>query len=77
MLTLKPLAFFKPDPSQPRKHFTQSDLSSLGASMKALGQLQPVGAKPDGTLLWGERRYRAASRSSGSRNCPSSSPTAR
>jgi ParB/RepB/Spo0J family partition protein len=28
--------------------------------MKALGQLQPVGAKPDGTLLWGERRFRAA-----------------
>src|SRR5205085_5498369 len=25
-----------------------------------LGQLQPGGAKPDGTLLWGERRFRAA-----------------
>jgi ParB family transcriptional regulator, chromosome partitioning protein len=60
MLTTKPLSFFKTDPNQPRKHFTEADLLSLGASMKALGQLQPVGAKPDGILLWGERRYRAA-----------------
>src|SRR5581483_10406877 len=60
MLTTKPLAFFKTDPKQPRKQFTEADLLSLGASMKTLGQLQPVGARPDGTLLWGERRYRAA-----------------
>lgn len=60
MLTTKPLSFFKTDPNQPRKHFTEAELRSLGASMQALGQLQPVGAKPDGTLLWGERRFRAA-----------------
>jgi ParB family transcriptional regulator, chromosome partitioning protein len=60
MLTNKPLAFFKTDPKQPRKQFSEADLRSLGASMKSLGQLQPVGARPDGTLLWGERRYRAA-----------------
>jgi ParB family chromosome partitioning protein len=60
MLTIKPLAFFKADPNQPRRQFTESELRSLGASMKALGQLQPVGARPDGTLLWGERRLRAA-----------------
>jgi ParB family chromosome partitioning protein len=60
MLTTKPLAFFKTDPNQPRKQFTEADLRSLGASMKSLGQLQPVGAMPDGTLLWGERRLRAA-----------------
>lgn len=60
MLTAKPLSFFKADPAQPRKDFTEADLLSLGASMKALGQLQPVGARPDGTLLWGERRLRAA-----------------
>ena len=59
MLTTKPLAFFKTDPKQPRKQYTESDLRSLGASMKTIGQLQPVGARPDGTLLWG-RRYRAA-----------------
>jgi ParB family transcriptional regulator, chromosome partitioning protein len=60
MLTTKPLSFFKTDPQQPRKQFTEADLLTLGNSMKSLGQLQPVGAKPDGTLLWGERRFRAA-----------------
>jgi len=56
----KPLSFFKRDEKQPRKTFAEADLRSLGESMKAHGQLQPVGAKPDGTLLWGERRWRAA-----------------
>lgn len=60
MLITKPLSFFKPDPNQPRSHFTEADLRSLGESMLSLGQLQPVGAKPDGLLLWGERRLRAA-----------------
>lgn len=59
-LMTKPLAFFHPDPKQPRKTFAEADLRSLGESMKAHGQLQPVGARPDGTLLWGERRWRAA-----------------
>ena len=59
-LDTRPLVFFKPDPKQPRRHFTDADLLSLGDSMRSLGQLQPVGAKPDGTLLWGERRFRAA-----------------
>ena len=36
------------------------NLRSLGESMKAHGQLQPVVAKPDGTILCGERRWRAA-----------------
>jgi len=60
MLATKPITWLKPDEKQARKHFDEGDLLSLGNSMKALGQLQPVGAKPDGTLLWGERRYRAA-----------------
>jgi hypothetical protein len=53
MLTTKPLAFFKTDPKQPRKQFTEADLRSLGASLKTLGQFQPVGTRLDGTLLWG------------------------
>lgn len=57
---IKPLAFFRIDPGQPRKQFTEAGLRSLGDSMRSLGQLQPVGARPDGTLLWGERRFRAA-----------------
>lgn len=59
-LTTKPLAFFKPDAKQPRQHYTEADDRQLGESMKAHGQLQPVGSKPDGTLLWGHRRLRAA-----------------
>jgi len=60
MLTKNLLPWFKTDPKQPRTHFTEADLRSLGDSMLSLGQLQPVGAKADGTLLWGERRLRAA-----------------
>ena len=60
MLAVKPLSFFRFDPNQPRKQFDEAELRHLGESMKSLGQLQPVGARPDGTLLWGERRLRAA-----------------
>jgi ParB family transcriptional regulator, chromosome partitioning protein len=56
----KPLLWFKPDPNQPRKTFSDNELRQLGESMKAHGQLQPVGARADGTMLWGERRRRAA-----------------
>ena len=59
MLT-KPLSWFRPDPKQPRKSFSEPELRSLGESMKAHGQFQPVVAKPDGTILCGERRWRAA-----------------
>jgi ParB family transcriptional regulator, chromosome partitioning protein len=55
----KPLSFFKPDPGQPRKHFDDVELRLLGESLK-VRQLQPVLARPDGTLLDGERRWRAA-----------------
>ncbi len=60
MMTKKQTASLKPNPNQPRKEFDEAELRSLGESMKALGQIQPVGARPDGTLLWGERRWRAA-----------------
>jgi ParB/RepB/Spo0J family partition protein len=60
MLTQKPLEWFKLDPKQPRKHFSEPELRQLGESMKALGQLQPVVASPDGILWLGERRFRAA-----------------
>ena len=60
MLTTKPVSQCKPNPNQPRKEFTEPELRSLGASMLALGQIQPSGVTPDGTILWGERRWRAA-----------------
>lgn len=59
-MQMKPLTWFKPDPNQPRKHFDETRLRELAESLKARGQLQPVLAKPDGTLLAGERRKRAA-----------------
>lgn len=58
-LTTKPLSFFKPDPHQPRKHFDEAELRNLGESLKRK-QLQPVLCQPDGTIIAGERRYRAA-----------------
>ncbi len=56
----KPLSWFKLNPAQPRKVFDEKELLSLGESMKSDGQFQPVGAKPDGTILWGGRRVQAA-----------------
>src|SRR5258708_7063798 len=59
-LVTKPLAWFKMDPNQPHKQFNEEELRQLAESMKAHGQLQPVLAKPDGNLIAGERRFRAA-----------------
>ncbi|MBI1348654.1 ParB/RepB/Spo0J family partition protein [bacterium] len=58
-LTTKPLSWFKAKP-QVRQEFDENDLRQLGESMKTHGQLQPVLARADGTLIAGERRLRAA-----------------
>jgi ParB family transcriptional regulator, chromosome partitioning protein len=58
-LTTKPLTWLRPDPKQPRKSFEEAELLALGQSLK-VRQLQPVLALPDGTLIAGERRWRAA-----------------
>ncbi len=58
-LTSKPLDFFKPDPNQPRKQFDVAALRALGESLM-VRQNDPVQARPDGTLIDGERRWRAA-----------------
>ena len=57
-IVLKPLSWFKIN-EQVRKCFDEGDLRRLGESLKAK-QLQPVLAQPDGTLIAGERRFRAA-----------------
>ena len=57
-LLVKPLSFFKINP-QVRKSFDEGDLRRLGESLK-VKQIQPVLCQPDGTLIAGERRYRAA-----------------
>ncbi len=57
-LTKKPLDWFITQ-LQVRKEFLEAELRQLGASLK-VKQLQPVLARPDGVLIAGERRLRAA-----------------
>ena len=56
----------RPNPHQPRRHFDEEALSSLVASVRELGVLQPVlvRAVAEGSyeLIAGERRWRAAKR---------------
>jgi ParB/RepB/Spo0J family partition protein len=58
-LETKPLSWFKTDPKQPRKQFDEPELRLMGGSLREK-QLQPLLARPDGTIIAGERRYRAA-----------------
>lgn len=63
-----PLSELKPNPDQPRKHFTESEINSLSASLKEKGLLQPIVVRenPRGKgrfeIVAGERRWRAAQR---------------
>lgn len=59
ILAKKELGFFKPDPNQPRKVFDPAELAALEESLFA-GQDIPLVASVDGTILDGERRWRAA-----------------
>jgi ParB family chromosome partitioning protein len=66
--TLRDLAVgsIGPNPHQPRRHFDEEALSSLVASVRELGVLQPVLVRAAGEgayeLIAGERRWRAAKR---------------
>jgi ParB family chromosome partitioning protein len=66
--TLRDLAVgsIGPNPHQPRRHFDEEALSSLVASVRELGVLQPVLVRAVGEgayeLIAGERRWRAAKR---------------
>jgi ParB family transcriptional regulator, chromosome partitioning protein len=64
-----PIGSIKPNPRQPRVNFDEDTMSSLAASIKELGVLQPVlvrqiggAAADDYELIAGERRWRAARR---------------
>jgi ParB family chromosome partitioning protein len=64
-----PIGSIKPNPRQPRVNFDEDTMSSLAASIKELGILQPVlvrqiggDAADDFELIAGERRWRAARR---------------
>lgn len=59
-----PVNQIDPDPDQPRKEISQSDIEERGNSLATEGQLQPIELveKPDGrfTLVFGEIRWRGA-----------------
>ncbi len=64
-----PIGSIKPNPRQPRRNFDEETMSSLAASIKELGILQPVLVRQIGgeaadefELIAGERRWRAARR---------------
>ncbi len=61
-----PLSNIRPNPLQPRAHFDEEALSSLAASIKELGVLQPILVRgisdSEFELIAGERRWRAAKR---------------
>ena len=64
-----PIGNIKPNPRQPRTSFDEETMSSLAASIKELGVLQPVLVRRIGDessdefeLIAGERRWRAARR---------------
>jgi ParB family transcriptional regulator, chromosome partitioning protein len=53
------LTWFKADPGQPRKEFGLAELEPLEASLFVRQDI-PLIARPDGTIIDGERRWRAA-----------------
>jgi ParB family transcriptional regulator, chromosome partitioning protein len=63
-LRMVALAQIKPLPGNPRKHFDESALDELAASIAARGVIQPVIVRPTTggsyQLVAGERRWRAA-----------------
>jgi len=53
----------KPNPDQPRKHFDETAIKELAASIKQYGIVQPLVVTKQGeayTIIAGERRWRAA-----------------
>ena len=60
------VAHIRPNPLQPRNHFDEEAMSSLAASIREVGVLQPILVRDLGEgeyeLIAGERRWRAARR---------------
>lgn len=58
-----PTDSIRPNPNQPRRHFSSESLRELADSIEQLGVLQPLTVRPAGQgweLIAGERRLRAA-----------------
>lgn len=65
-ITRIPVAEVRPDPKQPRSHFSEPALKALATSIKKVGQRTPIsvrrrraGANPPFEIVDGERRWRA------------------
>jgi ParB family transcriptional regulator, chromosome partitioning protein len=59
------VADIHPNPSQPRRHFSETSLDELAQSLKRHGMIQPILVRPHGAgyqIVAGERRWRAAQR---------------
>jgi ParB family transcriptional regulator, chromosome partitioning protein len=61
-----PIDLVQRNPSQPRKHFDESELNDLASSIRSHGVLQPILVRPipggKFEIVAGERRWRAAQR---------------
>jgi ParB family transcriptional regulator, chromosome partitioning protein len=63
-----PIEALKPNPRNPRKNFTDTELNELTASIKERGVIQPIvvravpGERDSYEIIAGERRWRAAQR---------------
>jgi ParB family chromosome partitioning protein len=63
-----PIEYLKPNPRNPRRSFSDSDLEELAASIRQRGVIQPVLVRPIADsndtyeIIAGERRWRAAQR---------------
>lgn len=60
-----PVSSLSPHPDQPRRHFDESMLDELAASIASRGLIQPIVVRPHGhdyQIVAGERRWRAAQR---------------
>lgn len=61
-----PIEFLTPNPDQPRKEFSETELKQLAHSIHTKGVLQPILVRPDKQnsgrfeIVAGERRWRAA-----------------
>jgi len=63
-----PIEFLKPNPRNPRRHFSDAELGDLAGSIRERGIIQPIvvrtvrGAADAFEIIAGERRWRAAQR---------------
>ncbi len=60
-----PVSAIAPHPEQPRRHFDETALNELAASIAERGIIQPIVVRPHGhdyQIVAGERRWRAAQR---------------